>query len=636
MKRILALLFISALLILPSRAFSQAQEVKVTLSFDKNSVELDDKIQMVVRIEGGQGGIERPRIPQMPGFETYYLGRTSEVTIVNSVSRTLTEFTFSLVPQAAGKYKIPPVVVEVGSEVYRTPSSEIEVLGRQGQISTSSLPRSAPTTQPTATHPSSAPPPRYVQPPQVPTFGPSEQGSDIFAKAWLDRPTVYVGEQVTLNYSIYYRTDASLEGFEEEPVTTGFWTEEISMGRDLAKRKTTVAGLDYQTSDFRRLALFPTREGVFDIDPGSLRATVVERPRQSGNLMDDFFNDSFFQSGGFFTKKVPRVLKTSPVRITVLPLPEAGKPESFDGAVGDFVLQASVDKKSVRQNEPVTLTLLVHGAGNLETLNRPQIPEMPGVKLYDSDSNVQVMPRGTTIGGQKTFEVTLIPSQTGPLNIPAVEFSFFNPRTKSYQVQRGGPFQVEVTKGDGTIPPLPPEAVSAPKKNTKEAEDIYYIREKINPNLFLEKEEPIHWGLGLAAFLGTLVTLILFWRFRKEAFYAKNIGLKRRLFARRRAEKSLARLRKIPKDRLFSEAHRVMSEYLADKFNISAQGLTLTEIEAQLAHFNIDSDLYGKIRDFYDVTDRARFAPALISGAESEALISTLQETVKTLEKKIK
>jgi len=624
--------------------------VKVTLNFDKRTVELNEEVRMVIRVEGGQGAIERPRIPQMTGFNTYYLGRTSELTIINGEKNTLTEFTFSLVPVAAGKYKIPPVSVEVGSSLYRTPPSEITVLGTNGQTS------AAPSAQPSYFPPQTAPPPNYapsqappgrnVQPPPPPvTFSPSEGGSEIFAKAWTDRPTAYVGEQVTLTYSIYYRTDASLEGFDQEPVTTGFWTEEIPANPNAEKRNVRVAGLQYLTTDFRRVALFPTREGNFQLDPGTIKATIIERPRNQGNFVDDFFNDNFFQSGGLFAKKVPRLLRINPVAITVLPLPEAGKPKSFNGAVGDFTFKAQVDKTSVRQNEPVVLTLTLQGAGNIETLNRPQIPEIPGVKLYESDSNLQVMPRGNIIGGVKTFEITLLPSKMGTLTIEPLEFSFFNPRTKSYQVQKTETFHIDVTQGDATVShPIPEEAAPLGKKTiVPEARDIQYIRENLSPSVWREKESFIHEAMAAAASILTLIFIVLWRYFRKEEFFARHTGLKRRLRAERNVAKGIRRLVKLQKAKgdekfrqFFTEAHQVMSVYLGDKFNISAQGLTLTEIEANLAHFQVEPHLYEKIRTFYEITDRARFAPNLLSASDSEGLIATLHETVKILERKIR
>ena len=92
-----------------------------------------------------------------------------------------------------------------------------------------------------------------------------------------------------------------------------------------------------------------------------MRATVVEHPVGQSRFVDDFFNDSFFRSGGFFAKKVPKLLSSPPIEITVKSLPKKGRPEDFEGAVGDFHFQAGIDKRSVRQYEPVVLEMVIDG-----------------------------------------------------------------------------------------------------------------------------------------------------------------------------------------------------------------------------------------------------------------------------------
>ena len=269
------------------------------------------------------------------------------------------------------------------------------------------------------------------------------------------------------------------------------------------------------------------------------------------------------------------------------------------------------------------------------------------MKVYESDASTQVIPHGSVIGGKKMFEITLIPSERGSLTIPSIEFSFFSPRSRSYQVQKTNPISIEVRKGTSSSDAALPAGGEVVKKKTVSSGDkIFTIREKLSPGLslfFVEKERVINWVLLVLAGLSTLAALFLLYHYRKEEFYLRNSGLKRRIFAEKRAIQGLRRLLRFQKStseksqkKFFAEAHKIMCEYLADKFNISAQGITLTEIEAQLAHFQMDSVLYEKIRDFYEVTDRAIFAPNLISGSESAGLITTLQETVKTLEKRIR
>jgi hypothetical protein len=632
------------LFLLPGFALAANSNIKVTVGFDKRTVDIDKEVRMKISIDGARGGIERPRVPQLNGFHIYYLGRSSEVSIVNGKMTSLTQFTFTLVPIAVGKYKLPPIDVEVGDTIYRTPTSEIEVLGKAGMTTN---PRAAAPSLP-ATLPR-GPVSRGGGPTApIPTagFSTAEAGDPIFMRAWVDQANIYLGEQITLTYSIYYRADASLERFEEEPVTTGFWTEELPMEKQPQKKFVKVSGLKYETTDFRRLALFPTRSGTLTLDPGTMRATVVEQPVGQSRFVDDFFNDSFFRSGGFFAKKVPKLLSSPPIKITVKPLPKKGRPVDFEGAVGDFHFQAGIDKRSVRQYEPVVLEMVIDGRGNLETLERPKLPELAGVRVYDSDMDTQLNPRGTEVAGRKTFEVTLIPSEMGTLEIPPLEFTFFNPRTKSYQTQKSSVFQINVTEGDESASYDVPELTSLSSDDGGGLginNEIDYIRHKLSINPLRDFDSIIRIIFSWIAGLLTLVTLFIVWRHRKEAFYAQNLGLKRRLKAHGKASKEIRRVAKLLKDKdpvkqrqFFAKANSAMNQYLADKFNLAAQGLTLTEVEAQLKHFEIEEDLQHKIIRFYEVTDRARFAPTLAMGSEAQEMVQILQETVEHIEKKIR
>ena len=48
---------------------------------------------------------------------------------------------------------------------------------------------------------------------------------------------------------------------------------------------------------------------------------------------------------------------------------------------------ATIDKNEVPQNEPVTMKLVIEGEGNIETLNKPTLPELDEFKIYDADTS---------------------------------------------------------------------------------------------------------------------------------------------------------------------------------------------------------------------------------------------------------
>jgi len=322
--------------------------------------------------------------------------------------------------------------------------------------------------------------------------------------------------------------------------------------------------------------------------------------------------------------------------LVVKSLPEAGKPKSFQGAVGNFQFKTFLNKREVRQNGTLRLTMMIEGEGNIGTLSRPELPELAGVKVYESDSSVQVIPHGGRIGGRKTFEVTLIPRRSGTLQIPPIEFSFFNPQVSSYFIQKSTPFTVEVLPGKGG-------SLDEFEEVSEDESTALPIRKKALRIGQAKAEKPLQLGLGILTALLALVATGLRHREKKEAFYAKHSGLKRRIEAASKAERELGRLKRLLKKRdgqkweeFLSLSQSVMSEFLADKFNISSQSITLTEIRFQLEHFGVEAEAHEKIKSFYEHLDRTRFAGQSITESEGNTMIHLLEETVRYLENKIK
>ena len=70
-------------------------------------------------------------------------------------------------------------------------------------------------------------------------------------------------------------------------------------------------------------------------------------------MIDNFIqsNDSFFSNTGIFSRRVDKILKAQPISVVVKPLPDADKPKSFNGTVGEFRMTSTVDKRSINQNE---------------------------------------------------------------------------------------------------------------------------------------------------------------------------------------------------------------------------------------------------------------------------------------------
>ena len=618
-----------------------ASEVEVAGNVDKNHVQVDEEVSLTIRILGARGNIQAPRLPAFQGFDSFYTGRTSQFTFTNGRSSSTVEFNYVLVPKVAGRFTLNPVEVWIEGKRYLTQAIELEVMGPQVQAPQPSRRFQA------------APPPGFPAgtgqpapaPAAQPTAGPLPQVVDddnIFVKATVDKTNVYPNEQIILTYTLYTRYDTRYEGFEEEPSVSGFWIEDFPLDRDLGRETVTFNGKRYIKADIRKVALFPTAPAQYTIQPGTLKVSVREQPKTT-SLFDDFFDDSFFSGSGFFGRRMERLLKPQPIAINVRALPDTGKPASFNGAVGQFRLSASIDKNEVKQNEPVTLKLVVEGEGNIETLSKPKIPELTGFKVYEGDSSSELFKTGGNIGGRRTFEVIFIPTEAGALSIPPLEFSFFDPRRQSYQTLRAPAFPLRVTPSNEPIR-LPEEVAQkeAYKKEIRlETKDIRYLHEEFPSNRARQVQSFIYWVLAGANGLGVVCVALGLLRRRQETLFSRDVALKRRKLARQIAGRRLKTLKRLAgssqpeeADQFLGEAEKILSEYVCNKFNLSAYHFTREWLEEKLSEeLGRDDPLLKRIREFYDSASEARYGRGAPPVQERREFIALIGSAIGKLEK---
>ncbi len=615
-----------------------AEDIHVTSNFDKSSARVNEEINLKISITGAMGNIQAPRLPAYQGFDTFYTGRASHITFINGQSSSTVEFAYVLVPKKPGQYTLDPIDVTVQGRTFRTDAIQIEVTPGAPQAMQPPVRQPPPMSAPVSRPP--VPAPGGYSPVQAPVTPPPSSDDNIFVQAWLDKPEVYQNQQILLTYSLYTRYDTRYEGFEEEPAVSGFWIEEFPMERDIEKQTVKVGGKPYVKADIRKMALFPTAAADYTIQPGKIRASIRQQPQQQ-SIFDDFFDDSFFNSGGFFARRENRLLEPPVINIKVKPLPEAGKPASFGGAVGDFRMTASVDKKDVDQNEPVTMTLVIEGQGNIETLNKPPLPELPDFKVYEADTSSQMFKTGVVIGGRKTFEIVFIPKKAGTVPLPSLEFSFFNPYQEKYISLKTPDFQLNVkaSKKNFELPAGLGQQDAFKKEVKVEGRDIRTIWEQLPDSKLASIFQLAYRGLAGLNILLTLLFLFQLWQARMQDIYDKDNALRRRKTAKQTALAGMRKLKRlIRKDEggvaYFQEVDRVLTQYLTDKFNLSAYGGTRDEIEAKLQELlGAEDPLYLEVIMIHRIFDEARFGQVNVSRQEKEKALDILNKTIQRVEK---
>jgi hypothetical protein len=360
----------------------------------------------------------------------------------------------------------------------------------------------------------------------------------------------------------------------------------------------------------------------------------VQRQR-SGNPIDDFFNDPFFNS----MQEVPVTLTTPPVTIHVLPLP-SGAPVGFTGAVGDFQMSAELSTDQIRVNEALSLKITISGTGNLPLLGEPEVNLPPDHDLYDVNRTVHTSTAGNRISGSVTFEYPIIARYAGRFRIAPVQFAWFDPKTASYKTAQTNEFNFVVEKGEDEepsggvyVPGVVHESVRDLGTDIRDISRVYPVFTAVRSTLLGKS-----WYWGLYA-LALLLTIVLIMVIRLVTKRNADLTLVRNRKAGRMARSRLNKAERYKKsgesDKFYEELGKAIWGYLSYKLNIETSGLSREAILEHLEKRNVPGDLQSELLRILEESEFSRFAPTS-EKSDMGSLFSDAAQLIRNLESSLK
>lgn len=608
-------------LFLASATAARAQ-VTINAEVNKTQVTLDDQIVLAVTVAGPQASLPDPEMPVLSNFSLYSSGHNQSLSFVNGRVASSKVHTFVLVPRFVGKGEIGPIAVTAEGKKVQTEPIEIQVL------------------PPGASAPGPAPQAPAGRGGPSPRAGPSEGGATppVFVRAELDKKKAFVDEQVTL--SVKFFTSINLLGNPQynAPKTSGFIAEDLPPERH---GNANLGGRTYYFSEIKT-ALFPAQAGRLTIGPATVRCQL-----QQDITVDPFaadFFERFFSSG--LVAPQTRDLRSEPLILTAEPLPEAGKPADFSGAVGRYSISAAVDKSKAAVGEAVSLTVTVQGAGNLKAIADPKLPDTPSFRIYDTVSSLNLDKKDDRVRGSKVFKTVLVPRVSGELSIPSISFSYFDPERRAYLKASTLPIAIKALPAapGGPAVSYAPGSGALPQGLTSITQDIRYLKTRTDRPVAARALEAV-----AAAGLLNGVPFLIFAGILGMARYRELDASDPRGARFRRALKSAEGRIKAAGKRDGSEPGKsagllaeALSGYLADKLYEPPAGLTLKRVQELLRarQPRLDENRLAAIRTLWNELDGIRFAPDTFASAEGgreiERLTSDLTVLLKNLEKELR
>ena len=272
--------------------------------------------------------------------------------------------------------------------------------------------------------------------------------SNLFVKLDVSKTTCYAGEPVVAVYKLYSRLKSESR-VTRRPSLSQFSVYDMVQPEANSPTVEKINGQLYNAHIIRKVQLYPLQDGSFDLDPVEVDNTVrFLRLEGNGNkismqqLLDDYMNG--VTDGRMEEQKI--TLASKPVTITVKPLPAAGKPVSFDGAVGRFTISASVPQAQIYAGETAVMDVILKGEGNLPLINAPQAQWPQGVEGYEPTVKENIDKTVAPISGTKMFQYAFSAKHEGRIIIPPIEFSYFDPAANAYKTIRTDSIVADISK----------------------------------------------------------------------------------------------------------------------------------------------------------------------------------------------
>ncbi len=531
------------------------------------------------------GDLEKFTPPKFDGFDAYGPSQSQNISIVNGHMSKSMSYTYTLQPKKQGDFVIPAATAIINGKTMQSNTLTIKVTAVQKQAQQGNQ--------------------GYIQDPFAQQDRRKQRSTDegdiktevaknMFVVVTPSKRAVYEGDQLTLSYKLYFRIQYQGLNVIKAPSYDGFLSEEFKVDQDQEPAIEIYNGKKYYAQEFKRIALFPQKDGKFTIEPMQFAGTVFIQ------VPDPFFNDPFFST----LEPYNYSFQSNSVDIEVIPLPKP-QPANFSGAVGKFSFSANYDKTKAKVNEPIELKVSYTGTGNLKLIQAPKLEFPEEFEAYDPKVKEDYATQGSVVSGSKTFEYVLVPQDGGKFTMPAYEFGYFDPDKKNYVTFKIPETAIEV---EGTAAPSVNllRILKRDKQDSKKSEIYGILSYEEKKDVFFGT--PLFWGLTISPML--LFVAAFF--FRKRDYEESELLLLRRKKATRMAMKRLATAKKLmhpDKEKAFyNEVIRALWQYVSDKLYIRPSDLSKENIAHKLSERHVTEDRIAALKSMLDTCEQALFS----------------------------
>ncbi len=593
-----------------------SEDISVSVEVSSNEITLGEAADLTISIHGSQDATPI-QMPAIDGLEIQYRGPSRQISIVNGAMSSSLSLNYSIFALKAGQVQIPALDIVVAGKSFKTEPISINVADLPRSANSSSLP----------TLPSQA---------QSQSLGQTAAQSlkdKIFMVIKVDKNEVFVNEKILVKILLYVSSlQVQISPQPPKLDAVGFSLGDFAQPNQYEQ---VVNGVRFNVVEFDTF-IYPTRSGDITLGPAKLDCNLLVKSRNRHGIgSNSFFDDDFFNDFFNSAQKRPITVSSDQVTLKILSPPEEGKPVSFNGAVGKYSFDASLSPLDVKVGDPLTLRMTISGDGNRASIEFPQFKKLDGFKFYDPSIKEEK--------GNKVFEQVIIPENDRVKEIPAVEFSFFDPESKQYEKIVKGPFAINVatlTEEERSKVIEKERSAVVDSSPEKIGQDIIFIKSHLGQmretgsTLYKNPLYYVFLGIFLSVWLTLLVYLKRNYKFETDSRFARQV------MAPKQAQQGLRQakefLSKGQNKEFHDVLHKTLENYLSNKFELPIGSVTVEEIKNHKKFTLKDNTVLADIKSIFDECDQVRFASISFDKAAMERAYERVEKIIDSLERTIK
>ncbi|MBP7742256.1 MAG: BatD family protein [Aliarcobacter sp.] len=222
---------------------------------------------------------------------------------------------------------------------------------------------------------------------------------------------LYVGENFILTLFFKYAKNSQIEKiYLEKPNFDNFWYKQLNDTKNYEQNDFIVTEVDF--------LMFPLKLGVLEIEPLKINAQI--RTDNSYSIFSSTKNEKIYSNDlKFNIKQLPQDIKL----------------------IGDFQIEAFVDKENIKAGEALSYKLKIIGNGNIDEIKDIKLP-INDVTIYENKPLIKSEVINNKYQGEYEKVFSIVADKT--FQIPAVSLEYFDKDLNKIIKKETQSFNIEV------------------------------------------------------------------------------------------------------------------------------------------------------------------------------------------------